>query len=878
MKSLSLIAIFAATSNLFADPPAQAQLMPFIENQGQVLGTENALHPEISYYSDVNGLRAFFSDNRIAHVWQRRDTVHDIDTLYRMDILFLGYNSGVQIHKTEDHRMPGLLNYFLGYLPSHVTNVKMWDEIVYDNLYQNTDLILTNTGSSLNYHFDADQSSNIGDIRMKIQGASNVQIMANGELLITTPYGVIQYDKPKGRKINSNNNSSTPVNVNFSWDGLVLSLQISASVTGRVVVDIERLAGPPNSPVLPVVNQELFWSTYFGGSSGTELHEGYLDASNNFYLAGGTASGLFPFSNSLPITFQGGWDAIVAKFAPDRHLLYGTFIGGNGHDEAWSVTSDIFGNPCFTGPTTSTNFPLCSSFSPSCNTTVQFTNSNTQSSFYVKLNNSTSGDNVLISTYLGINTFNNGGYAVIGDAIGNVYIGLASVQDPLVPIVGALNAYNQPTTSGGPFDQDGYIAKFDLNNTLVWATFIGGNAQDVITNLEVDGNDNLYVLGYSFSPTAINNCASPCTSNNTPGFFPIADPMNGLAYQQGLYQSGQCDVFIAKFTNANALEWSTMFGGGADDGYAEGHSGGIAVDDLTGSIYITSTTLSNNTVGDIVIFPASQPNNSDVYWQNVSGGLADAFIAKFNSSFELIYSSYYGGDGQDLGSDITIGHALGATIIYFSGAIFQSNYTYFPVNHYGLFYNDAANGLGQGYVVTLIDELNNSSSIPERQWASCFGTGATDAWFITALNNRMITGGWCNANLQPAPTCTGPAYCQGTPPYFGYNGCMIEFILHSCFVCPPTARLAQPIGLLEPQTVPNPTVNGKFEIVLNNYTTDRFTTVEISDAQGRLVKTEYFETGKPLLLDISGLNEGLYFITTDMGTERFYSRVVYHKE
>src|SRR5262249_46905062 len=83
------------------------------------------------------------------------------------------------------------------------------------------------------------------------------------------------------------------------------------------------------------------------------------------------------------------------------------------------------------------------------------------------------------------------------------------------------------------------------------------------------------------------------------------------------------------------LSYSTYLGGSGNEEIL-----GIAVDPA-GNAYVTGSTLSAN-------FPTSNP------LQASAGGNGDAFIAKFDPSGNLIYSTYVGGSGGEDGFGIAI--------------------------------------------------------------------------------------------------------------------------------------------------------------------------------------------------------------------------------
>jgi len=83
------------------------------------------------------------------------------------------------------------------------------------------------------------------------------------------------------------------------------------------------------------------------------------------------------------------------------------------------------------------------------------------------------------------------------------------------------------------------------------------------------------------------------------------------------------------------LGFSTHLGGGGGDG-----GQGIAVD-AKGNVYVTGDTGSAD-------FPVAKP------FQHVVRGKTDVFIAKFNAKGQLIYSTYLGGEGADVGYAIAL--------------------------------------------------------------------------------------------------------------------------------------------------------------------------------------------------------------------------------
>lgn len=110
---------------------------------------------------------------------------------------------------------------------------------------------------------------------------------------------------------------------------------------------------------LSLSGASLLYSTYLGGSGDDFGYGLAVDSSGSAYIAGWTASTNFPTRNALQPLYGGGAsDAFVARLAPNGNsLLYSTFLGGSGDDEAHGIALDPTGVAYVTGRTSSASFP-----------------------------------------------------------------------------------------------------------------------------------------------------------------------------------------------------------------------------------------------------------------------------------------------------------------------------------------------------------------------------------------------------------------------------------------------------------------------------------------------------------------------------------------
>jgi hypothetical protein len=197
----------------------------------------------------------------------------------------------------------------------------------------------------------------------------------------------------------------------------------------------------------------------------------------------------------------------VAKLnASGSALVYSTYLGGSGDDYQEGIAVDSSGNAHVTGYTTSTNFPTASPLQAS---RAGFLDAGWAGHIRGQAECLWVSACLYSSTYLGAQrlTFVRQGIAV--DSSGNAYVTGASTSTNF-PTASPLQASN-----AGFYD--GFVAKLSASGTaLLYATYLGGSANDGAGGIAVDSSGNAYVAGYTEStnfPTA-----SPLQASNAGGY------------------------------------------------------------------------------------------------------------------------------------------------------------------------------------------------------------------------------------------------------------------------------------------------------------------------------------------------------------------------
>jgi len=336
------------------------------------------------------------------------------------------------------------------------------------------------------------------------------------------------------------------------------------------------------------------------------------------------------------------------------------------------------------------------------------------------------------STYLGGNQ-DDEAFGIAVDNNGNAYVtGFAS--SPNFPTTGG--AF-QPTFSAKNNGTNAFVTK--LNSTLsglVYSTYLGGSGEDGGNAIAVDTSGRAYVTGFT-------------SSSN----FPTKS-----AYQKTFAKNAtdNASVFVTKLNSTGSkLLYSTYLGGSGDD---EGN--GIALD-ASSNAYVTGSTSSSNFPTTKGVFQKTLANQTGT----------NAFVSKINTTQKgkksLVYSTYLGGSGKDVGNAIAVRPSGRVYVTGFTRSpnfpttpgAFQTTSTKLVSTHANVFVtklnsngskllystylggsgNDEGNGIavdtvGNGYVTG----FTSSSNFPTTPGAfqTTFANNASNNVFITKLNSQ----------------------------------------------------------------------------------------------------------------------------------------------
>jgi hypothetical protein len=242
-----------------------------------------------------------------------------------------------------------------------------------------------------------------------------------------------------------------------------------------------------------------------------------------------------------------------------------------------------------------------------------------------------SSQNLSYSTLLGGSAAEMG-QAITFDATGRLYVTGDTVSDDFPASSGF--------QTGRAGSQDAFFAIIDLSQTgtatLQYATYLGGSGWDTGRGIAVAADRTVWVVGGTYS-----------------GDFPTF----GVSYQPFYVNAG--DGFVAHIDpKANAVVYATYLGG-SDQDLARN-----VILDPSGRVIVSGYTLSQDF-----------PHTSDAL-QPQYGGNTDAFVTILDPrittsrSAELVYSTFFGGNGADVPFDMKLDSAGN---IYLAGITLSSD-------------------------------------------------------------------------------------------------------------------------------------------------------------------------------------------------------------
>jgi hypothetical protein len=305
------------------------------------------------------------------------------------------------------------------------------------------------------------------------------------------------------------------------------------------------------------------------------------------------------------------------------------------------------------------------------------------------------------------------GRAVKIDSSGNIYI-TGNTQQAF-----SGDGLDGNTSAG---DYDIFLVKYNSNGIKQWTKQLGTSSSDYGYDLTIDSSNNIYVTGLT---------------------------AGGL---DGNSNSGDYDIFLAKYYDNGTKQWTKQFGTSLID-----FGSGVAIDS-SNNIYVTGTTaggLDGTNSGGYDIFLAKYYDNGTKQWTkqlgtssveqgkgvavdssnniyvtgytnggldgNINSGSSDIFLAKYYDNGTKQWTQQLGTSGSDVGYRVTVDNSSNIYITGYTAGGLDGNTNF---------------GVWDIFLV----KYNSSGA---KQWTKQLGTSEGDLGevvVVDSLNNVYVTG------------------------------------------------------------------------------------------------------------------------------------------
>ncbi|MFN3649593.1 MAG: SBBP repeat-containing protein [Armatimonadota bacterium] len=577
----------------------------------------------------------------------------------QLTMTVVGANSRAETHASEE--LPTRSNYFIGdRAQREYRDVPQFGRVEYDEVYPGVDLVYYRAQNSLKYDFVVAPGRDPDIVRLRFEGAKQIRVADNGDLVLRTSEGELRHEKPfiyqdvngvrkpvsGGYELSADNqvgfvvgsyDASRPLVIDPTMTysvlmdhsggvGVVTATRVSTS-TDPSQTKIVYVLGTGNNyvggnwvqciviskhedPDLdPFTDATRPWQQYYGVSTANSYDGGiFVDSNGAVYVTGYVASN--------------GNDVCIYKINPTTSGVdYSCTVGGTGDDRGYDIAADGDGDIYVTGYTNG-NFPTTTG-------AYQTSYGGSGDAFVLKRNPGT--NTTVYSTYLGGSD---------NDAP-SPFMGLA--------VDGSEQAYVGGTVATGSVD--GYVKVLNSSGSgLVYNTSLGGSSAD-------------YVYDLAIYPDTVNGGAYAFVTGETSSSnFPVTTGALDTTYSTGYMSFSQRDAFVAKLSSSGSIVYSTYLGGERSymqsSGFGDDFGYGIAVDaDENGNVfaYVTGGTTTQTSPGFPRVNPVDYRPGNGTIEGNSNAGYMDVFVSKLNhQGTALEYSTYIGANHSEHGTGIAV--------------------------------------------------------------------------------------------------------------------------------------------------------------------------------------------------------------------------------
>lgn len=663
---LTFIMVVAVIINLFPQkkivpenitnvtfPSLSNFVMPFIANQGQV-------DDRVAFYANTYAGNAFVTkqgDLVYAMMPRQKSKANDKDEK-KLGWVLTEKLVGAKPELTVNQQTATKVSSFIGNDPSRWRHeISTHPSVELGEVWPGIRVELLAKDRSIEKLFYLEAGANPESIRIKIEGATNIQHQKNGTLNISTGLGDVELSTPIAWQEKAGKKQA--IQVAYHLDANEYGFKLSHY-----------------DPDFPVIIDPLLQATYLGGTGNDLTYAMAIHpTSGKIYIAGETSSVDFPgTTGGVQTALSGSTDLFVARFSADLvSLEQATYLGGSSDEGQATYFRDGLTISAASGRVYLASSTRSSDFPGTTGGAISARIGGYTDGVLVRLNSDLTA--IEQSTYYGGSDGDYPGSVAVHPISGDVYIAGSGWSTSLPALSGAA----QPVSGSPTFLRtEGFVARFNEDlTTLRQSTFLGGDSNDGPWAIEVHPiSGEIYVSGAT-------------QSTNLPGTTGGAQ----AAYGGNNYNDG----FVVRYSaDLTSVLQATYLGGSRTDDALD-----LKIHPTTGEIFVGGYSSSSD-------FPAT----SGGYQETNTAGFNTAFVAKLNASLtNLIQSTYLGGSSYEIGYTLALKPATNE--VYLAGLTDSID---FPGTSGG--YQATLNG-DDGFIARLSDSLttlNQATYIGGSDW------------------------------------------------------------------------------------------------------------------------------------------------------------------
>ena len=520
--------------------------------------------------------------------------------------------------------MPSRTSYFFGSNPAKwQVGVEQYARVRFSQVYPGIDMVYYGKQGHVEHDFIVAPGANVGRILVGFEGAQSLRLDAKGNLILNVAGGELSYQAPKLYQMRGA--QQVPVKGRFV-------------LAGKNQVRFEVGDYMRNKEL--VIDPQLVYSTYLGGSVDDKINAIAVDGTQQAYVTGWSRSATtgvngFPAAtNTLtaPAPNNGGADVFVAKLSADgATLMWLAWMGGALDDVANSIVldkSNVATPKVFiTGVTASPTFPVAGPAMQACGP-----NTGTLA-FVAELSQPGNIPALVYSTCWGgvQGTLGNSGNSIAVDSLGAAYVTGTTFASNFPISLGVPAPFN----TMGSASEDAFVLKINpAGASIGYSMFLGPSNTTTNGNaIAVDTTFNAWVAGMTTSSTL------PSVSGH---------------FSSSLV--GTSDAFVAKVNpSGTGLLYATYINGNSDQ-----TATAIALDNggaTPYNVFVAGWTVSQTGFPSTAYYNLPTSVRPTVYQKDLVGA-DDPFILRLDPAqpnpvpgsdnpLEMIYATHLGATGAD---------------------------------------------------------------------------------------------------------------------------------------------------------------------------------------------------------------------------------------